>query len=259
MGVERVRPFFSSAHKKVLFFDMNDTLIDQQRTFTIGFKEALKEYTGRWNKTGADWSSDTIWNRYQAEWKRRSSPSRKKRISKTELQQICMRHALAPYPFTINDAMVRAFFRQIRSRRHLYAVLFPDVLNTLKVLSRHYKLAVISNGDREQIELHCERLGLDTYFPKNHLFTSKKIGYAKPNIAIYLHAVKALNIQPAQGIMIGNSWKNDIYGATRAGLDAIWIHPTHVKKTSQRKVGKERVAIIRHFGQLTQIIATGGR
>lgn len=68
------------------------------------------------------------------------------------------------------------------------------------------------------------------FFPEQNIFTSIKGEYKKPNPTIFQHALKSMDIKSGQSVMVGNSWRNDICGATQSGMDAVWIHPNHAKK-----------------------------
>jgi putative hydrolase of the HAD superfamily len=98
------------------------------------------------------------------------------------------------------------------------------------------------------------RLGLDRFVPRQRLFSSERDGPRKPHPDMFRSAMKALGIRPLEGVMIGNSWKQDIVGATASGLDAVWIHPAGVKKIARRKLGQQQVIIVRAFQQLQTIL-----
>lgn len=247
-----MKRFFTPEHKKVIFFDMNDTLIDQQKTFDSGFLGLIREFTGRWEGQDGG-SAEEVLAKYHEECKKMSKAKKKKSLTRDELRKVCLRQALSGLPIPESDTAIRHFFRDLRASRHLHASLFPGVRETLEQLSGRYKLAVISNGDKEQIAAVLERLRLSSLIPAGRVFASSQIGLSKPNPGMFQHALKGVGCKAAQAVMVGDSWKNDIYGATRAGMDAVWINPSHEKKISQRKIGKEKVVMVRRFEQLKSV------
>ncbi|WP_331436727.1 HAD family hydrolase [Gordoniibacillus kamchatkensis] len=165
-----------------------------------------------------------------------------------------MRKALESYPIKVSESFARSFFQQVEQAEEGYVTLFPQVLDTLASLSANYRLAIISNGRRDRLEANLTRLGLERFIPKERLFSSERDGPRKPHPDMFQLAMHKLGIRPQEGVMIGNSWKQDIVGATDSGLDAVWIHPAGVKKISQRKLGLQTVVIIRNFQQLLTIL-----
>lgn len=47
----------------------------------------------------------------------------------------------------------------------------------------------------------------------------------KPDARAYHAACAALDVTPAEALMIGDSWANDVDGAQKAGLRAVWFNP----------------------------------
>jgi HAD superfamily hydrolase (TIGR01549 family) len=250
----RMSPFFTPSRKKVLFFDMNNTLVDRRQCFHSGFLEVLGEYTARWDVGEKDWTVEDALHSYKAEWSKRRKQQGKETLSSDELRYACLKKALEPYPIRVSEAFSKSFFHQVEEAEESYVSLFPDVLDTLDKLSKQYRLAIISNGKRDRLERNLEMLQLSRYIPKERLFSSEKDGPRKPHPALFERALQSLETTPQQSIMIGNSWKQDIVGATKCGLDAVWIHPASLKKISQRMLGRQKVVIIRACKQLLNIL-----
>jgi FMN phosphatase YigB (HAD superfamily) len=249
-----VKRAFHPDQKTVIIFDLNDTLIDSDRTFDSGFKELIHEMTGRWAKDNQDhnWSPDSILAKYKAEM-RRKSKSKKKAGTRMAQRHASLRAALQGSPIPISDRFIRQFFRDLKLGRAKHAVLLPGVKETVSALSNRYKLAVITNGGKELTEWILERKGLLKHISRAHIFASAEIGHSKPNPLLFQHALKSMGAKPHQAVMVGNSWRHDIFGATRSGMDGVWLNSSNPKKITQRRVGKERVFLIRKFEQLRSL------
>jgi putative hydrolase of the HAD superfamily len=99
--------------------------------------------------------------------------------------------------------------------------LYDDALPTLATLKQAgYRLAIISNWSWHLPEL-CGALGLASYFEQ--IFTSARVGFAKPHPEIFTHALAGMNIGPDQAIHIGDSFKADVMGANGVGLQPVWL------------------------------------
>jgi putative hydrolase of the HAD superfamily len=64
-------------------------------------------------------------------------------------------------------------------------------------------------------------LGLDRYL--DFILPSGAVGVAKPNPAFYRMALDAAGVEPADALMVGDSYRADVRGAWSAGMDAVWL------------------------------------
>jgi len=229
---------------------MNNTILDRRQCFDSAFLEVMNDYTARWEPDDQNWSSQDALQSYKLEWSRHRKAPIRSPISPDELRHVCLRKALQPFPVTVNPAFTRSFFDQVEEQEDNFVALFPSVEDTLETLSKTYKLAIISNGNRKRLQSNLQKLRLTSWIDQDRLFSSEKDGPRKPHPAIFEAAMKAMGTTATQSVMVGNSWRNDIVGATSCGMDAIWIHPGNIKKISERRIGKQKVVIVRSFKQL---------
>ncbi len=93
--------------------------------------------------------------------------------------------------------------------------LAADALPTLKELStRGYRLAILSNADSRFRQVFKE-MGLAGLVEA--IFISGEIGWEKPDLRIFRHVEKTLNLSPPQILHIGDSPRHDAEGAANAG------------------------------------------
>lgn len=215
--------YFSERPKKALFFDLNRTLIDDRSSRRACFVSVLNEFTGRWDKEGTDWNPQQIALQYERQYERHLRKSlrlnKRRKLSTLKLQKASIRAVLKPYPLVVNDEFLRVFFKHMKQQQPHHYKLYPNTLNTLTKLSSSYKLGLISN--RSNIDL--ARIGLSKHFTPDQIITPLNSKSRKPSSRIFRYAVSKLGVRPSEALMIGDSWKNDIIGATTAGLDAIWV------------------------------------
>jgi len=109
--------------------------------------------------------------------------------------------------------------------RHLWEVKLqktPYVDEVLRELKQHYKLGIITNtvtSREHHVRMALRRIGLEQYF--DIILTSVDAGCDKPDEKIFLKALKALNVQPEEAIMVGNRIRTDIVGANRIGMKTV--------------------------------------
>lgn len=105
----------------------------------------------------------------------------------------------------------------------------PGVEDTLRELSKlGYKQAVLSNtatSDSNAARRMLERLGVAHYFAFIYA-TQSELSHdkpEKPNPEVFEIVLNALGVLSNQTVMVGNSWNNDVLGANRSGIHAIWL------------------------------------
>jgi putative hydrolase of the HAD superfamily len=247
------------AHKKAILFDVNQTLIEQGRSFEQCFKATWSDYTARWLEEQSP-TIDQVWEQYSRRWHQR----RKGKLSShrlNELEQECLREALVSLEVPLPQSMLRTMLHE--ARRLLAEAKRPgaQTVSTLQSLSRKYKLAIISNSPRSEVFGLLTRFELLPYFHEDRIFTPVRASEKKPAPYLFKAALRRLELAPRHAIMVGNSWKHDVCGATKAGIDAVWYHPSkehdtraETKKISQQKLGKRNVYCIEQFTQLHELL-----
>ena len=107
--------------------------------------------------------------------------------------------------------------------RRTLAYVYDDTYFVLESLFGKVKLLLLTNGSPD---LQKEKLAgvprLAPFF--NHIIISGDFGRGKPDPAIFEHAINLMDINPTEGIMIGDKLTTDILGSHRIGMDNIWIN-----------------------------------
>ena len=94
----------------------------------------------------------------------------------------------------------------------------PEVLAALR--ERDLALAVVSNFDSRLSPL-LDALGLAPFF--DAVVCSGAVGAAKPDPAIFVHALATLGVKASQALHVGDSRVNDYEGARAAGIEALLV------------------------------------
>ncbi len=113
---------------------------------------------------------------------------------------------------SLADAALEVFF-SARNRVEFY----DDVRPALSRLRARYRLFAISNGNAD---LH--RCGIGDLFA-GHV-TAIAAGAAKPDARIYAALLEMAGVEAAQVLHIGDDPLADVIGATRAGMQAVWLN-----------------------------------
>ncbi len=81
-------------------------------------------------------------------------------------------------------------------------------------------VGLVSNWDSRLRGL-LEGLGLIGYF--DAIVISCEIGVEKPHPAIFHAALREMGVRPEETVHIGDSYRDDVIGARRAGISPIWL------------------------------------
>ena len=103
--------------------------------------------------------------------------------------------------------------------RHENFSLYEDALPVLDELRRHgIKIGLVTNGQRDLDEfVSHHNLEVDA------MVGSKAHGRTKPHPSIFVAALTALGASPAEAVMVGDSYEDDIEGARALGMRAILL------------------------------------
>lgn len=97
-----------------------------------------------------------------------------------------------------------------------------EVLSQLHV---HYRLALATNAvqsTEEQIRGALQRIDVAEYIELVYCF--RTIGMKKPSPEFFKAVLQNSQAAPGDTLMVGDSLENDVMGAVRSGLKAVWLN-----------------------------------
>lgn len=207
-----------SARPEVIFFDVGDTLIRAHPSWAAVYREGLLEFGIDVSekvleralldetKAGAWWLDEEPFDPTEE-----SSYARIKQFDLSVLARIG--HV------DVDDEAIRRIEGAFSKRSAWYV--FPDVMPALDALrAAGVRMGVISNFVWGGTEL-IHDLELARHFEA--LTVSARVGFQKPHPGIFKHALESLNVAPANAMHVGDSYKADVIGAHRVGIDAVLI------------------------------------
>jgi 2-haloacid dehalogenase len=103
---------------------------------------------------------------------------------------------------------------------------FPDTVEALRYLKRHFKLIILSNVDKASFARSNERLGVEF----DHVFTAEEIGSYKPSLANFEYMLDRLQgdgIAKEDLLHVAQSLFHDHVPANRIGIASAWIDRRH--------------------------------
>jgi putative hydrolase of the HAD superfamily len=118
------------------------------------------------------------------------------------------------------DACAREIYAEWAACQHfeLYDEV-PDVLRELSAAG--VRIGLISNSHRclSSFQSHFELQGLIAA-----TVSSSEHGFMKPHPSIFSAALQLVNVDASDAVMVGDSMRQDVEGALRAGMRAVLLH-----------------------------------
>ena len=152
-----------------------------------------------------------------------------------------------------DDSEVEALYQSFWRRFLSIVEPFPDVQPALKALKGMGKrLAVISNGTRDQQTQKLQRLGLIDLFDCQ--VYSEDIGVNKPHPSVFRKCLELLDIEPEKAMMVGDLCYIDISGARRVGMATCWVKRNGLPIGRPRNQSEFPDITVRSLLELVQII-----
>ncbi len=120
--------------------------------------------------------------------------------------------------------------------------LIEDVQKVLSILSKKYKLILITKGDLLDQERKIKKSKLEKYFKYKKIVSEK-------NKQTYLKILDDLKIKPQNFLMVGNSFKSDVLPVLEIGGNGIhipykilWAHENiNTNKYSKRYIKLDKI------------------
>lgn len=190
---------------KAIFFDLDNTLIQRDRSF----KEVLPS-----------WLGTRVPHLAQSEYE-----DQIEQIIRHDNRGFSDRHKFARWikhnyqtnnlSADILSEFATAIALNIKRDDHLVGL--------ISSLKKHYVLGVISNGSSQTQRLKLQRSGLCEVFDDDKIYLEGEAGLAKPDPALFNLVGQDQKISCKEILFVGDHPINDMQGASRVGMKTCWV------------------------------------
>jgi HAD superfamily hydrolase (TIGR01509 family) len=194
----------------VLSLDLDDTLWPVAPVIAAAESELLSWLRVRYPRTVSDHSIESM-RLLRAEVGRRF-PEQAHDLTFLRHRALKDLFGAAGHEESLADEALEVFFAA-RNRVEFY----DDVRPSLLRLHSRYRLFALSNGNAD-----LQRCGIADLFA-GHV-TASAAGAAKPDARIFARLLAVAGVEPHQVLHIGDDPLTDVIGATRAGMQAVWLN-----------------------------------
>ncbi|NJE00874.1 TIGR02253 family HAD-type hydrolase [Thermococcus sp. JdF3] len=192
---------------KVVFFDLDDTLVDTSRLAEMARRNAIENMVRHGLPVDFDIAYQELLeliSEYGSNFSRHFD------------------YLLRRLDLPSNPKWVAAGVIAYHNTKFAYLRTVKGVRRVLLDLQRAgYRLGIITDGDPIKQWEKILRLELDAYF--DEVFISDYLGVKKPHRKIFEKALKKMGIEPSEAVMVGDRLYSDIYGAKQVGMNTVWF------------------------------------
>jgi putative hydrolase of the HAD superfamily len=226
-----------------ILFDLDNTLLLEDESTELALRDTCAAIAGR---TGADvenlaaaareaadelfresaafayaeamgiWWGEALWGEFLGD----TTGLRTLRSFVSDFRRRVWARALASAGIADEDLVDRSV-NTFGSARRRTQLVDPDAEAVVKDLARDHRLALVTNGAPDVQREKLSHTALATSF--DVAIISAELGVGKPDPRIFEAALAALDLAPADAVMVGDSLARDVAGAHAAGLRAIWL------------------------------------
>lgn len=195
---------------KVLVFDQYGTIVDMQ----TGLTEAVTPFLRRKGWSGEPNSFVTWWRRTHFESSMIDALCDRGHTPYREIGHRAVSYVMNRCGIVHSQDDVCWLVGEIEKLKP-----FPDVVTALnKLRSKGYKLAILSNGDRDMLKAAEPYIG----FKFDHVISVQEAGYFKPHWKTYAKAEEIIGVDRSAILFVANH-AFDCIGAKSYGMRAAFI------------------------------------
>lgn len=203
--------------KKIVFLDLDDTVLDFKRSEDHALRKTLSELgINVTDETVALYSAinDSCWKKLE-------------RGEMTRAEVLTKRFELLFEEIGVQGDPEKTW--------HLYennigntGFLLAGATELLSELSEKYDLYAASNGTASIQDRRIANAGIAPYF--KDIFISQRVGYNKPDKRFFdLCAEKIEDYDSSRAVIVGDSLTSDIKGGKNAGITTVWYNSKNKK------------------------------
>jgi putative hydrolase of the HAD superfamily len=190
---------------KAVIFDLDNTLIDFMRMKRMSCEAAMDTMIAAGLRIGRKRGMEIlyrIYSRHGMEYQR--------------IFQAFLLEVLGRIDYGIMASGIVAYRRVKEGLLYPY----PNVIPTLNVLKKKYRIAVLSDASRIQVWIRLAAMGIQNAFDFVITFDDTKV--RKPGVKPFMLALKKLRLEPEECLMVGDSLMRDIAPAKKLGFKTVF-------------------------------------
>ena len=209
---------------KAIYFDLDNTLIDRTAAAYDIYCDITADYFPDYKRNSIEFETIVqkmmVWDEWET-------------IEKAHVfGRLCKEYGL-------DEGLVEVLSQRRMTEFGNYARSFEESAEVLEILSKKYRLGLLTNGHSHMQRAKLKKSGLEKYFET--VIVSGEQGIHKPDIRIFELACSKMNLSAEEIVFVGDTFATDILGAVRCCMKPIWIHSDGLFKTNLDMIKINRI------------------
>ena len=237
-----------------LLLDLDDTILDDSSLVHESWREACARYADRLAPLDAAFVVDAIRRTSKWFW---DDPDRHRegRLELDAARREVVRLALRELGIE-NPDLAACIGDAYSHQRDAGMAVLPDAVDTVRWLrDSGRRLALLTNGAAAAQRRKILRFELTDLF--DVILVEGELGFGKPDERVYLRALSALDVKPADAWMVGDNLEWDVAAPQRLGMRGVWIDARDRGLPDNASVRPDH--IVRSLAELRGLIQPSGR
>ncbi|WP_157796479.1 HAD family hydrolase [Bacillus sp. FJAT-45037] len=224
----------------VIAFDLDNTLYNHEYAFKRAIRSCYKSMQQMWHEkkesvhnvafetwfTTYKYYSDQLWPDYE-----------NKRINGQTYRRSRYLQAMAEHKLPRNKKEADAFHAQYYDTVHLFIQPDPILHELLSwLIGDGVRMGILSNGATKTQKNKIKQLEIEQFFTPSAVLVSEEVQIEKPDPRLFQLLDHRLQTDGLKKLFIGDSWEQDMIGATAAGWDALYVNTRNQRPSSNLKV-----------------------
>lgn len=196
-----------------LLLDLDDTILDFHKAEHIALSKTLRTL-------GLE-PTEEVLARYSLINKDHWERLERKELTRPQVLLGRFETLFREYGIEVDPAECARVYEENLSIGHYF---LPGAEEALEVLSKKYKLYLVSNGTARVQAGRLKSANISRFFET--IFVSQEVGADKPDITYFERVFARIEgFQKEKAIIVGDSLTSDIQGGINAGIRTCWVNP----------------------------------
>jgi putative hydrolase of the HAD superfamily len=203
---------------KAVLFDLDDTLVDHQHSFRSGLAALRDAYSPLQGYSFEE--LETVYIQWLETLHRRVLAGT---CTLYEARRERFRHVFQHCGAALSEADLA---QVIDLHHHVYRESQRPVAGVVALLAHlrgaGLRIGVVTNNLTEEQWGKLRQCGLESYV--DVMVTAEDVGIPKPDPTMFEAVLQQLACAAGDTVMIGDSWRADVLGATALGIRTLWLN-----------------------------------
>jgi len=215
-------------YPKAILFDLDDTLFDHRRASLLALQVMHAEFAHAIDFTAFAEKHHEVLEEFHRQFLIGKFTLEQARIAR-------MKVLFNAFDREVDDGLAARAAGVYREQHQANRALLPGARALLEALHTEARLGIVTNNST--VEQHEKLRALDIAHYFDTIVISEDVGVSKPDPRIFGIALERIGAEAHEAVLVGDNWHNDVQGALKAGMAAVWLNRDNQTQALERSSG----------------------